>query len=658
MTVNNENPQTGSAEGRRLGSKIGRNLYLYARRGIVVLIYAAVLYVCRWLAYQLRFEFTVPAEYWQQVNNHFGWYVPVQLAMLAAFGQFSGILRFFGLRDAVRLLLAIGFSGLAYYAMRFVVGVAYSAPLGVIIIQGLLGFIALASLRGGWRLAYERWSQSATWGKHSRLALGIVGAGDAGASLIRELQARPHRGLVPVALFDDDHSKWDSEVHGVPVVGAPEDMAKWKGRLGLKEIVIAMPAAPGKRVREVAELAQKAGLRAVRVPSVGQIASGQVRVSQLRAVSFEDVLGRDQVDLPLDEVKPLLAGKVVMVTGAGGSIGSELCRQIAGLAPARLLLVEQAEGHLFLIEQELLKLGHEAIILPLVADIVDQARMKSLLSEHQPAVIFHAAAHKHVFMMERQPGEAIKNNAFGTASLAELAQVHGVGHFVLISTDKAVNPTSVMGATKRLAELYLQGLFHAQPESTKFIAVRFGNVLGSSGSVVPIFTQQIANGGPVTVTHPDVVRYFMTIPEAVGLVLHSFALGKGGEIFVLEMGSQVKIADMARTMIKLSGYEPDRDIEIVFTGLRPGEKLYEELSHDGTTHDETAHARIKRLKSVPEPLDGLRTQFDCLRLQVPHGQPDDLRLALQAIIPEYHPSRPENAPLPPGVPKVSGNGAG
>jgi FlaA1/EpsC-like NDP-sugar epimerase len=464
--------------------------------------------------------------------------------------------------------------------------------------------------------------------------------------------------LVPVALFDDEPAKWDSEVHGVPVVGAPEDMAKWKGRLGLKEIVIAMPAAPGKRVREVTELARQAGLRTVLVPSVGQIASGQVRVSQLRAVKFEDVLGRDQVELPLDDVKPLLTGKVVMVTGAGGSIGSELCRQIAGLAPERLLLVEQAEGHLFLIEQELIKLGHEAIIVPLVADIVDQVRMKSLLVEHKPAVIFHAAAHKHVFMMERQPGEAIKNNAFGSASLAELAQTHGVGHFVLISTDKAVNPTSVMGATKRLAELYLQGLFHAQPESTKFIAVRFGNVLGSSGSVVPIFTKQIAEGGPVTVTHPDVVRYFMTIPEAVGLVLHSFALGQGGEIFVLDMGRQVKIAEMARTMIELSGYVPDRDIEITFTGLRPGEKLFEELSYDGTIHDATSHPRIKRLKTPPTPLDGLRNQFDFLRLQVPHGQPDDLRLVLQTIIPEYHPSRPEHAPLPPAAPKAGGNGAG
>jgi FlaA1/EpsC-like NDP-sugar epimerase len=581
----------------------------------------------------------------------------VQLVVLAAFGQFSGILRFFGLRDAMRLLLAIGLSGLAYYAMRFVVGITYSAPLGTIVIQGVLGFIALAMLRGGWRLGYERWSQRATRGQHARLPLGIVGAGDAGASLIRELQARPHRGLVPVALFDDDHSKWHSEVHGVPVVGAPEDMAKWKGLLGLKEIVIAMPASPGKRVREVAELAQKAGLRAVRVPSVGQIASGQVRVSQLRPVKFEDVLGRDQVDLPLDDVRPLLAGKVVMVTGAGGSIGSELCRQIARLAPQRLLLVEQAEGHLFLIEQELIKLGHEAIILPLVADIVDQARMKSVLAEHRPAVIFHAAAHKHVFMMERQPGEAIKNNAFGTASLAELAQAHGVGHFVLISTDKAVNPTSVMGATKRLAELYLQGLFHAHPESTKFIAVRFGNVLGSSGSVVPIFTQQIAEGGPVTVTHPDVVRFFMTIPEAVGLVLHSFALGKGGEIFVLEMGSQVKIADMARTMIELSGFVPDRDIEIVYTGLRPGEKLYEELANDGAIHDTTSHSRIKRLRSAPAPLDGLRAQFELLRLQVPHGQPDSLRLALQKIIPEYRPSRPENAPLPASAPRAGGNGA-
>jgi FlaA1/EpsC-like NDP-sugar epimerase len=632
---------------------------LYVRRGAVVLTYAVVLYVCRWLAYQLRFEFEVPVEFRSQLFNHVDGYIPAQLVLLAAFGQFSGVMRYFGIRDALRLLLPLALASLCFIGVRHFLGLGYTPPRGVIFIHGLLSFIALGGLRASWRLAYERRSQKQAWGDHSRHPLGIVGAGDAGASLIRELQARPHRGLVPVALFDDDSSKWHSEVYGVPVVGAPETMAKWKAKFGLEEIVIAMPLATGKRIREVAELAQKTGLRTVRVPSVGELASGQVRVSRLRPVNIEDVLGRDPVELPLDDVKPLLAGRVVMVTGAGGSIGSELCRQIARLGPQRLLLVEQAEGHLFLIEQELIKLGHEAIILPLVADIVDQARMKSVLAEHRPQVIFHAAAHKHVFMMERQPGEAIKNNAFGTAALAELAQAQGVEHFVLISTDKAVNPSSVMGATKRLAELYLQGLFHAQPERTKFIAVRFGNVLGSSGSVVPIFTQQIAEGGPVTVTHREVVRYFMTIPEAVGLVLHSFALGTGGEIFVLEMGSQVKIADMARTMIKLSGFEPDRDIEIVFTGLRPGEKLFEELAYDGTIHAATTHPRIKRLKCVPTALAKLRTQFESLRSQLPHSQPDDLREALQRIIPEYHPSRPETILPPAGTPKrIGGNGAG
>lgn len=617
---------------------------LYVRRAMVVLAYALILLICRWLAYLFRFEFEIPAVYEHQILGRSMYYLPLQLIFLGLFGQFSGILRYFGFREAGRLFCALGVAaGFLLFASQFAQP-DDRPPRSVILLGMLLSFLALGGLRATWRLIAGWHSNRRLANTHPARRLGIFGAGDAAAGLVRELQDRRRFGLVPIALFDDDKSKWRSEIHGVPVVGAPEDLARWATKLALDEIVIAMPSAPPKRLRELVELAQKSSLRAVTLPSLGQLAAGHVLVSQLRPVKFEDVLGREPVDLRLDDIRPLLQDRVVLVTGAGGSIGSELCRQVASFKPRKLLLVEQSEGQLFLIEQELLKLGYTALIVPIVADIADPERMRAVLARHRPQVLFHAAAHKHVTMMERQPSEAISNNAFGTASLAELALEHDVGNFVLISTDKAVNPTSVMGATKRLAEIYLQSLAGEHPGRTRFLAVRFGNVLGSSGSVVPIFAQQIAEGGPVTVTDPGVVRYFMTIPEAVGLVLQSFALGQGGEILVLEMGSPVRIVEMAETMIRLSGFEPDRDIEIVFTGLRPGEKLFEELVHNGATHSDTTHPRIKKLRSHSQPLAQVQAQFQTLKLLVNRNRSDQLKQTLKQIIPEYAPSATPPAP--------------
>jgi FlaA1/EpsC-like NDP-sugar epimerase len=631
---------------------------LYVRRALVVALYALVLYFSRWLAYQLRFEFDVPELYRHQIFERAIWYIPLQLVVLAVFGQFSGILRYFGLREARRLFYALALSALALHGIGLLATPGDRPPRSVIVLGSLLGFLFLGGLRAAWRSAASWETTRRLAGTHTPRRLGIIGAGDAGADLIRDLKERPRFGLVPVALFDDDSAKWRAEIHGIPVVGSPNELETWAARLRLDEVVIAMPSAPPRRIREIVALAQQADLRAVTLPSLGQLAAGHVRVSQLRPVKFEDVLGRDPVDLRLEEIRPLLHDRVVLVTGAGGSIGSELCRQAAGFQPRRLLLVEQSEGALFLIEQEMIKLGHGRLLVPIVADIAERERMNAVLAGHQPGVIFHAAAHKHVPMMERQPSEAIKNNTFGTIGLANLAREHGVGHFVLISTDKAVNPTSVMGATKRLAEIYLQALAAEAPGGTKFIAVRFGNVLGSSGSVVPIFAQQIAEGGPVTVTDPGVVRYFMTIPEAVGLVLQSFALGQGGEIFVLEMGSPVRIVDMAETMIRLSGFEPGRDIEIQFTGLRPGEKLFEELVHDGATHDATSHPRIMRLKSQPQGVGELRARLEGLRLLLHRNQPEELKRALRKLIPEYTPYFPAAASAPTaGVAGVSGPAA-
>jgi FlaA1/EpsC-like NDP-sugar epimerase len=381
-----------------------------------------------------------------------------------------------------------------------------------------------------------------------------------------------------------------------------------------------------------------------------QLALGQVRVSQLRNVEVQDLLGRERVELETDEIRLALQDRVVLVTGAGGSIGSELCRQIATCQPGQLLLVDRSEPHLFQIEQELIGLGHGPRIVPLVGDILDLARMRQILSGFSPQVIFHAAAHKHVPMMEHQPDEAIQNNTLGTAQLADLAQEFGVDRFVLISSDKAINPTSVMGATKRLAEMYLQALQPTRPTGTKFMAVRFGNVLGSSGSVIPLFQRQIAEGGPVKVTHPEMTRYFMTIPEASMLVLQSAIQGSGGEIFVLDMGTPVKIVDLARHMIELSGLKPEEDIQIEFTGVRPGEKLFEEISHKAENVEPTRHAKILLFKAKPADIGEIRQTLHRLRARIFQVGANELKRLLKEAVPEYQPhwepSREKNHEVP------------
>ena len=491
--------------------------------------------------------------------------------------------------------------------------------------------------------------------------IAIIGAGDAGASLAKEFINAPSRGFKPIMFFDDDVSKHGKLVHGVPVVGAPEMIARVKEAGDLAKAVIAMPTAPAKRVREIVAVFTAQGLKVETLPSIEELASGKVRASRIRPVEVQDLLGREMVNLDSTGIRHLIEGKVVMVTGAGGSIGSELCRQIAALNPKRLILVEQSEVSMFLIEQEINEMGLGAISVPLVADILNRERMGYIFSRYRPELIFHAAAHKHVFLMERQPAEAIHNNVIGTRRLAQMAHEYGVETFVLISTDKAINPTNVMGATKRLAEIQLMALAAMQSEAlsgsggtkngggevddkgvraanrsrpTRFMAVRFGNVLGSSGSVIPIFKRQIALGGPVTVTHPDVTRYFMTIPEAVGLVLQTAVLGNGGEIFVLDMGHPVKIVDLAKQMIELSGLKVGEDIEIAFTGLKPGEKLFEELQHHTEEYAPTAHPRIMRFKS-----NAVFSESGVLELErhLHDLDANELKQLMRKLVPEYTP---------------------
>jgi FlaA1/EpsC-like NDP-sugar epimerase len=467
--------------------------------------------------------------------------------------------------------------------------------------------------------------------------IAIVGAGDAGASIAREFVGSPSRGFKPVMFFDDNPTKHGKLVHGVPVIGAPEQIERISPPPDITKVVIAMPSATTKRIREVVLLMTQRGYKVETLPSIEELASGRVTSTRIRPVEIQDLLGRDPVKLDAEAIRQLVAGKVVLVTGAGGSIGGELCRQIVALNPQRLIMVEQSEGALFLIEQELAEGGFGSVVLPIVADILNAERMEFVFSRYQPAIIFHAAAHKHVHMMERQPREAVRNNVTGTRHVSELAAKHRAEAFIFISTDKAINPTSVMGATKRLAEIQLQALHANGGRATKFMAVRFGNVLGSSGSVVPIFKRQIANGGPLTVTHPDVTRYFMTIPEAVALVLQSAVLGKGGEIFVLNMGKPVKIVDLARQMIVLSGLRVGEDIEIRFTGLKPGEKLFEELQHVDEEHAATDHPYVMRFVARSGANATVKADVEELEKNIYAIENNSVKERLRRLIPEYTP---------------------
>jgi len=648
-----------------------REVSQWQRTAVLLLIYAGIIAASFYLAYEIRFDFQVADELERERLRLIGVILLVKLFALYLARQFGTLMTYFSLPDLFRLAWAMGGASLVLLLPRLLVYKPLALPRGVLLIDFLLCFGALCAGRLAARLFRERTSRSARAARGLQpqiQRIAIVGAGDAGASLAKEFIGAPQRGFEPVMFFDDDRTKHGKLVHGVPVVGPPEAIGSINGAATLAKAIIAMPSAPARRVQEVVKLFARQGLKVETLPSIEELASGRVLTSRIRPVEVQDLLGRQAVELDSAGIRLSLTKRVVMVTGAGGSIGAELCRQIAAVNPARLLLVEQSEAALFLIEQELNEAGLGGVIVPLVADILDRDRMHYIFGRYRPQVIFHAAAHKHVFLMERQPAEAIRNNAVGTRRLAEVAAEYGVEGFVLISTDKAINPTNVMGATKRLAELQLMALaaiaepvvsdppaapaapaaaaasspsrapFDRRPREhkgpTKFMAVRFGNVLGSSGSVIPIFKRQIANGGPVTVTHPEVTRYFMTIPEAVGLVLQSFVLGRGGEIFVLDMGQPVKIVDLARQMIELSGFRVGEDIEIVFSGLKPGEKLFEELQHHSEAYTPTSHPRIMRFTSrAVVELEEMRALEERLFTL----DSNQLKGELKRLVPEYRP---------------------
>ena len=419
----------------------------------------------------------------------------------------------------------------------------------------------------------------------------IVGAGAAGTLLVRQMLMHPKMRMMPVAFVDDDPEKQRKDIYGVRILGTTKDIEKIVQHMGITKVVIAMPSLPNKKLNEVYDVARKTGAECVILPNIDEVMSGNLHVQQLRNVEIEDLLGRDPVELDQTLIEKQLRGKRILVTGAGGSIGSEICRQVSSFRPKELIILGHGENSIYQLNMELLgKYAEHFRITPVIADVQDRKRIFEVMEKYRPDVVYHAAAHKHVPLMEINPREAVKNNILGTRNVAEAANHAKVKTFVMISTDKAVNPPNIMGATKRLCEMIVQDMA-TKSDATKYVAVRFGNVLGSRGSVIPLFKKQIAKGGPITVTHPDIVRYFMTIPEAAQLVIQAGSLARGGEIFVLDMGKPVRIVDLAKNLIRLSGYSED-DIEIKFTGLRPGEKMYEELLNEGEINPKQIFPKI------------------------------------------------------------------
>ena len=458
-----------------------------------------------------------------------------------------------------------------------------------LIVCWLLLVISIGGVRLSMRVFREFFADSSVM-ENAKPTL-IVGAGAAGTLLVRQMLMHPAMRMDPIAFVDDDPDKLRKDIYGVRILGAIKDIERIVDTMGITKVVIAMPSLPIKKLNEVYDVARKTGAECVILPNIDDVMSGNLHVQQLRNVEIEDLLGRDPVHLDQTMIEKQLRGKKILVTGAGGSIGSEICRQVAKFKPKEIIILGHGENSIYQLNMELVgKYSQHFTITPVIADVQDRKRIFEVMDKYKPDVVYHAAAHKHVPLMELNPREAVKNNILGTRNVAEAASHARVKAFVMVSTDKAVNPPNIMGATKRLCEMIVQDMA-TRSEYTKFVAVRFGNVLGSRGSVIPLFKKQIAEGGPITVTHPDIVRYFMTIPEAAQLVIQAGSLARGGEIFVLDMGQPVKIVDLAKNLIRLSGYD-EGDIEIKFTGLRPGEKMYEELLNEGEVNPKQVFPKI------------------------------------------------------------------
>jgi FlaA1/EpsC-like NDP-sugar epimerase len=592
------------------------------------------------LALVLRYDGRIPVSYFQH------WWViasvvtVIRIATFIIFRLYQSLWSYSSVPEFFLVVKAVTISTLIIWAMALgsqQMGILpFPTPKAFGIIDWMLTVLLLGGLRFAIRFRRE-WVISRLNAKNAvKKRLLIVGAGAAGSSIICEVFKELSAGYLPIGFVDDDPIKQGHHLHGVPILGTRKDIPRFIKQYEIEEVIIALPSASKRDIREILDICQQEAVHVRMIPPVTEIINGTVSIKQLRDVAVEDLLGREPVNVDLAEIAGYLKKERVLITGAGGSIGSELCRQVAGFKPEMLLLLGRGENSIFEIDQELAYNFPGLLKIPIIGDIRDREKMIEVFKIYRPTVVFHAAAHKHVPLMEQAPDEAVKNNVFGTKVLAELADEYGCKRFVLISTDKAVNPTSVMGVTKRVAELIIQDLNNRS--LTNYIAVRFGNVLGSRGSVVPFFQKQIARGGPVTITDPEMTRFFMTIPEAVQLVIQAGAFGRGGEIFILDMGEPVKILDLAKELIRLSGFIPGKDIKIEFSGIRPGEKITEELLTLDEGVGATRHERIFTTRT--KVVDGNLLNERLAKLKENLGKEQFLILAgLQSIVSEYQPWR-------------------
>jgi FlaA1/EpsC-like NDP-sugar epimerase len=601
---------------------------IHPRSTLAVVHDLAAVFLAWHLAFTLRFNFEIPAEYASLMYSTIGWVVLINAAAFFSFRLYRGIWRYASIHDLKLLLTAVGVTALAVPAMFVLMQTNLGVPRSVYVLHPLL----LAGFMSGSRLAYRAWKDRhiGKLGALNGKPVVILGGGNAALSLLKDLSKSPEWRVI--GLLDDDTAKVGRQIMGAPVLGPTRKLPDVVHEYGVETAIIAMPSVSHHARKRVVELCQQANIEALTVPSFQDLLGGKVTVSQIRSVELDDLLGRDPVKLDNAGLAELLGGKTVMVTGAGGSIGSELCRQIARFRPGQIVLFELSEFALYRIEQEFLREAPGLSLICAVGDVKDPDRVRQVLEKYRPQVVFHAAAFKHVPLMEEENAwQAIRNNVYGTHVVASECRAGGVDRFVLVSTDKAVNPVNVMGASKRLAEMVCQAL--QRSEGTRFVVVRFGNVLGSAGSVIPKFREQIAAGGPVTVTHPEMTRYFMSIPEATQLVLQAGLMGRGGEIFVLDMGEPVRIVDLANDLIRLSGFR-ESEIRIVFSGLRAGEKLYEEVLADDEHSLPTPHPklRIAKARNVDAKiLEGLLVWVG----QRTSKEDGDVRKGLRRWVPEY-----------------------
>ncbi len=594
------------------------------------------------LSLYVRHDFSfmdIRKEFWDAILRAYFCNVVVTLIVFAIFHLYNSVWRYASdtelINNAIAVLICAAMQPVIFWLLDAHVPASYP------FFYACFMMIFTGGIRFSYRIlrALQHNRHFGFRGKKQVNAM-LVGAGAAGNAILKEIESSNYLSLHVSCVIDDNPGCHGKYLRGIPIVGGRDKIAECVDKYRIDEIIIAIPSASRVKLKPILEICKETGCHMMILPGMYQLLNGDVKVSKLREVQIEDLLGRDPIEVNVDEILGYVKGKTVLVTGGGGSIGSELCRQIAAHDPKKLVILDIYENSVYDIQQELKKKYPALELIVLIGSVRNQARVEDIFKKYRPEIVYHAAAHKHVPLMEDSPHEAIKNNVFGTYKVARAADRYGTKRFVMISTDKAVNPTNIMGASKRICEMIIQDM--NRKSQTEYVAVRFGNVLGSNGSVVPLFKKQIEQGGPVTVTHPDIIRYFMTIPEAVSLVLQAGAYAKGGEIFVLDMGEPVKIADLARNLIQLSGYRVDEDIKIVYTGLRPGEKMYEELLMSEEGLQETANKLIYIGKPIEFDDREFEQQLEQLKV-LAEQEESDIREAVSRIVPTYHPLNPPEA---------------